>query len=729
MANKTAINPQKKTKQPAGAPPQVVLQMLDIRKWTRTEQDIPKWRNAIKSFEAQNPRRRLLYNLYADVMLDGHVESVVSKRQDAVTAANWQFVDQEGKPVDEINDLIDSIGFDELVREIVNAKFWGYSILEPRFWRGVDDSWEMSAGLLPRLHYFPEKGIVSRDSVGDDGVNIRQGVYLKTVMEVGNINDMGLLVKAAPYQILKRGGVGDWAGFIQTFGSPIIDAVWDGMDEKQRTQLKEAFNEMGAGGQIIRPNGTEVTIIENKAKDTGDAHGNFNKFLNTEISKALLGTTETTEASNSSGYAQSKTHQEQDDDKHENDLTYVRKYLNSRFIRVLQAYGFDTQKGYFIVQAEEAGLSKKEAFEIHSKIVSEHQVPVNDDFWYETYDLPKPDNYDQLKAEQKEAAKTPEPTDPEPKSKRQKTKAKRGKKQVPDGDEGGGEEEEIQLTNPRTWPLLKTLAAFFVKAPQDGAACAHHTIELSDGQQLDNEALLKRVWTAGGTLTEDKPLFDATAKILEDGFALGWKTAENMTLADKFSFEYGNEDPEYFKSFINNIFKFTGTKVTALLKVLNQLFRESTTFEEFYAAAINEVETYNRNYLEAEYTTAVLTGEAASTYKRLKTQADIFPYWIYRTAGDNLVRNAHRLLEGMVLPHDDPAWENIYPPNGWRCRCYVLPRMAHEVTAAQLELGKKLAKQYLDSPAFEKEKKAGWAGDRMGEGFVFGEDQMYKVSE
>ncbi|OAV64241.1 phage head morphogenesis protein, SPP1 gp7 family [Bacteroidales bacterium Barb6XT] len=39
------------------------------------------------------------------------------------------------------------------------------------------------------------------------------------------------------------------------------------------------------------------------------------------------------------------------------------------------------------------------------------------------------------------------------------------------------------------------------------------------------------------------------------------------------------------------------------------------------------------------------------------------------TKEDSHVRAAHRLLQGIILPVDDPFRNSYYPPNGWRCRC------------------------------------------------------------
>lgn len=42
---------------------------------------------------------------------------------------------------------------------------------------------------------------------------------------------------------------------------------------------------------------------------------------------------------------------------------------------------------------------------------------------------------------------------------------------------------------------------------------------------------------------------------------------------------------------------------------------------------------------------------------------------VYRTMRDSRVRDSHRVLDGLVLPKSDPAWNVLSAPNGWRCRC------------------------------------------------------------
>lgn len=724
MAKSDLLKKKTKVKKPAGAPPSIINNKIEIRPYHRTEQDIPKWRQAIQSAESQIPRRNLLYNLYADVDLDGHVEAVTGKRRDPIKAANWQFVDKKGVPVDEINDVIDTIGFDDLLDEIINSRFWGYSILEPKFWKDASEKWQMDAGLIPRLNYRPENGIVAFDTTGEDGINIREGIYAKTIMEVGKVKDLGLYMKAAPYAVLKRGGLGDYAAFIQTFGNPLIDAMWNGFDEKQRLQLNQALNEMGASGVIIRPDGTTIDIKENNVNATGDAHGNFLRFLNAEISKALLGSTETTESSKSSGYAQAETHQDQDDLKHMNDLTYTRKVLNSRFIRILQTYGFDTKGGEFKIEGEEQELTKKESFEIHKGIVKEMGVPVDDDFWYDTYGMPKPKNYEQMKKAKKENQDS-ENTPPSKGGNDKKPKpTEEPSKKDPDDEEA----EEVKLTEQSWW--IKLYRRFFVEAPVKEAGadltCGHHhTIKLADDTRFDDDALIQRVWDSKGKLTFDDALFFHTADVLTKGFKEGWDKEDTVKLSESPGFIYGFDDPTLLAAFEQNLFRFTGAKTLAEVQQLNQLFQQATSFEDFYQQAKKQTEVFNVNWLETEYNTAVLTGEASATYNRLIKQAELFPYWEYKTAGDDHVRHTHRLLEGLILPANDPRWKKIFPPNGWNCRCYIVPRMKHEFDESQLKAMRQRADNYIQSTQFSKEEAQGWGVNRAEAGEVFTANQQY----
>jgi SPP1 gp7 family putative phage head morphogenesis protein len=232
------------------------------------------------------------------------------------------------------------------------------------------------------------------------------------------------------------------------------------------------------------------------------------------------------------------------------------------------------------------------------------------------------------------------------------------------------------------------------------------------------------VYKAKGTLNFDADLFDFTAKALLKGFKQGWDD-KFVKLSHTLGITYGTDDPALLTAYELNLFRFAGSKSLALTQELNQLFRNTTNFNDFFKAALALTEVHNKEWLLSEYNTAILTGEAAATYNRLKKQTHIFPYWMYKTVGDSHVRPTHALLDGVIMPADDKRWDKIYPPNGWNCRCYIVPRLKNEVNAAKLKEGRQKADAYIASTAFKKEAAQGWGVNRGKVGEIFTANQMY----
>lgn len=703
-----------------------IIQNISVQPFARQSQDISNWRNATRSAESHIPRRVYLYDLYHDISTtDGQIIAVWGKRQDAITTANWEFTDKDGNPVDEINELIDCIGFEDLLKEIIDSKAWGYSMCEPTFFINENGQNEFELYSVPKKHMRPEKGIIVKHQTDDEGININDGIYNKTIMRFGKANDLGLLLSAAMYSIYKRGSTSDWAEFIEIFGRGIIDAEWDGFDEGQRQQLAKAIREMGSGGIMIRPSGTKVDIKNNTGNANGQLQDTFVSKMDAYISKVLLGSTETTDSSTRSGYAQAEIHQKEDQKKNESDLQFVRRSLNSQFIKILKAAGFDTKGGTFVIKKDK-NLDKT-SYEIHKSMRKDLGIPIDDDFYYEEYGVRKPDNYEELKNELEDS-----------KNKDLETKSDNKNADTPELSE----EENTDTPNENKEDKRKKLSWFrrllqlFHPAPiaQNrqlvGAFGDHHTNNIQLAKFTASKAfdtikddVIQRAWIAKGTLNFDTQLYEFTATTLTMGFVQGWKTKPTKLM--DLGFSYGVDDPATLTAYEMNLFRFAGAKTLYEAQQLNELFRKAKSFREFYDTASSMLDVHNKAWLETEYNTAIAAGEMASTYNRLMKQTDNFPYWQYKTVADERVRHSHALLHDIILPWNHPAWKYILPPNDWNCRCWIVPRTKAEVTDEELKASEEKVKLYLDSPEFKKAAKGGWGINRVDKGQVFTENQHY----
>ena len=94
-------------------------------------------------------------------------------------------------------------------------------------------------------------------------------------------------------------------------------------------------------------------------------------------------------------------------------------------------------------------------------------------------------------------------------------------------------------------------------------------------------------------------------------------------------------------------------------------------FEQFLNDVQKIDQTYNRNYLRAEYNFVQASATMAAKWEEFMVDGDRYNLQ-YRTANDDRVRPEHAALDRVTLPMSDPFWEEYYPPNGWNCRCTVV---------------------------------------------------------
>ncbi|MDO4769949.1 MAG: PBECR2 nuclease fold domain-containing protein [Brachymonas sp.] len=66
----------------------------------------------------------------------------------------------------------------------------------------------------------------------------------------------------------------------------------------------------------------------------------------------------------------------------------------------------------------------------------------------------------------------------------------------------------------------------------------------------------------------------------------------------------------------------------------------------------------------------------------------------YVTRDDDRVRPQHAAWHNVVLPVDDPFWQSHFPPNGYRCRCRVIP-----LSQRDYERGYSESRRWTEAPA------------------------------
>ena len=162
---------------------------------------------------------------------------------------------------------------------------------------------------------------------------------------------------------------------------------YDSYDEQTKAELKKVLEESGSSLSIMLPKQADFEIKDGKQSNSdGNLQLSFIKSLNEEMSIIILGNTDTTTSSDSSGYAQSKVHLEQQYEITRSDIAYTVAMLNDpHFLNILASYGYPVAGGSFVFSKDMDVDYLTKRIAIDTQVAE--KIPVPESYWYDTYGI------------------------------------------------------------------------------------------------------------------------------------------------------------------------------------------------------------------------------------------------------------------------------------------------------------------------------------------------------
>lgn len=644
-----------------------ILNEITVKPISRKSADIDTWRSSIKS--ADNGRVVALYDLLDDMLLDGVLSDALSKRINAVNNAELNFMGEDGKPVDEINDLMKSLQWEELLKGIMNRQAYGRAALEVTF----NDGFRVAQ--IPAKHIDLKNKKILYDQNEEKGYNYEND---KHIIVLGKDRDYGWLIIAAQYVIYKRGGFGDWAQWVELFGMPQRIGKYSSHDPKSRELLEEALDKAGSAPILIVPKETDIETRDN-GSTSGAQYNEFRQACNEEILITINGQTLTTVQGANGARSLGEVHKEVEEAKHIADLRYVEKVLNTYLLPLLEARGFKTAGGKFVFPKAAEKISVQEL------VMLSDIVDIPQRYIYERYCIPAVQEGEKI--------------------------ARRQQPQMPDyGIEG-----DIKNSDKGKDFFLLALSDKEERA-LNGTA---HTKKATNVPAVNE--IIRRVHK-GLVETFDRSVFEFCYNNLRTAFKRGYYGKIKNT---DVNLKYNQQDDAFITAMEQNLYRFSAAKTFAEVQALNAALRSSNSYKEFEEQASKICQQFNEEWQRTEHDTAVLAAESASNYQRLVKQKNTFPLWKYRIVDDGSTRPEHKALEGLVLPAIDPLWDKIFPPNGWNCRCWIEPILRHEADNENFEVNREKVKKYMTSDDWDNAQKQGWGTNRGKRSLIFEENNFY----
>ncbi len=227
-----------------------LIQRITEKQASQTARDMQHWRRAKQvATRVDLPKRDLLDDLVNDLLYDTHLSSQMELRRDRSLAKPYTILKADGSTDEETTALLSqSDAFSLLMQIALETPFFGHSLVEilpaPE---GL-----FTANLLPRRHVVPKLGWILFDLSDSKGYDYRSDPgYGKTLIEMGDPNDLGILFDCAPATIYKRYAMASWSEFCEIYGIPprVLKINTDDSEAMQRAA--DMMQRMGSANWAI----------------------------------------------------------------------------------------------------------------------------------------------------------------------------------------------------------------------------------------------------------------------------------------------------------------------------------------------------------------------------------------------------------------------------------------------------------------------------------------------
>ena len=253
---------------------------------TRTRADIALWKSALRAADnVENPRRTRLQRLYADIMQDAHLTSLVELRVLSLLGTPFT-LKRDGEVDEECTALLASAAWKrDIDRFAWEEMLYGHSLIE--LTTSPDGTPQVT--LLPRTNVVPEQGVLLLSEDDGDGIRYREArEYGTWILEFGSRTEYGLLNKAVPHVLFSRFAQSCWSELCEIYAIPPRVLKTNTQDPEMLDRAEQMMRDMGAAAWFIIDTDEEFSFA--KGADTnGDVYNNLIRVCKEASSLLICG--------------------------------------------------------------------------------------------------------------------------------------------------------------------------------------------------------------------------------------------------------------------------------------------------------------------------------------------------------------------------------------------------------------------------------------------------------
>ena len=274
--------------------------------------------------------------IYKELLCDPHVFACTQSRKAGVLSLDWEInrgLDKD-QNAEDIENLLKKLDIQKLMSDILDATQFGFQPLEI-IWKKDKSG-----------HIMPERVIAKPPEwfCFDDDNNLKfrtkENYYGEVVPNKKFLLAQNNPTYNNPYGdrtlsrvfwnvTFKKGGLKFWVVFTEKYGMPhLIGKHPRGSTKEETNSLADMLEDMVQDAIAVIPDDSSIEIQEASKSSSAEIYEKLIDKMNTEISKAILGQTLTTEIGSTGSYAASNTHMQVRQDIIDSDKKLVEGVIN-----------------------------------------------------------------------------------------------------------------------------------------------------------------------------------------------------------------------------------------------------------------------------------------------------------------------------------------------------------------------------------------------------------------
>ncbi|HRP02858.1 MAG TPA: DUF935 family protein [Candidatus Kapabacteria bacterium] len=342
------------------------------------------------------------FEAYRDLKTDAHIWSCIQSRKSGSLALEHYIENNTNN--EELSKFIEMVltrlDFDSLQNNILEAIFFGFQVIEIIWdYQYIGDS----VYLLPQkliskqqeLFAFGEAGELLIKTIGNELEKAPIYKYLLAINESNNGNPYGeaILSKCYWYALFKNGTSRFWINYAEKYGSPMLLAQFQrGASQDEAEKLADALAGMSQDSVIVSPSDYKIDIAESNRSASVELFKELIKFCNSEISKAILSETLTTEMEGGS-FAAAEVHYKIRKELIKRDSQMIRKVINTLIQYIIEVNNLGNEFPRFIHIINDADNISRIDRDIK---LFNAGIKLSKEYWKRTYGLKNEDFDEQI---------------------------------------------------------------------------------------------------------------------------------------------------------------------------------------------------------------------------------------------------------------------------------------------------------------------------------------------